>query len=253
MGDADFVSCPECGALVKESNLKRHMSRAHSIQPEAREDRSRPRPNRTLRRLRRYRYRLAGAALIIIIGIVAATYLPEISWNTTKENDELGLPIAIVETSLGTFTIELDTENAPVTAGNFISLAKRGFYNNLTFHRVARDFVIQGGDPNGDGTGGSGTPLPWENTTLRNRRYSVAMARAGDPNNPQYTDTGSSQFFINLDDNIGLDNFAFPFAVFGQVVDGYGVVDRIGRLYPTEGQNDGPPTQTVRMNITIED
>ena len=249
MGDADFVNCPECGTLVKKSNLKRHMSRAHSIQPEARENRPVQRPNRTLRKLKRYRYRLLGAALIIIVGVVAGTYLPELSWNKTKGNDEVELPIAVVETSLGTFKIELDTVNAPVTAGNFLNLARRGFYNNLTFHRVARDFVIQGGDPKGDGTGGSGTPLPWENTTLRNRRYSVAMARAGDPNNPQYTDTGSSQFFINLDDNTGLDNYAYPFAVFGQVVDGYGVVDDIGKLSPVSG--DGPPTQTVRMNITI--
>jgi len=251
MGDADLVQCPECGTLVKESNLRRHLSKAHSIQPKARDDRSRKRPRSTLRKLKRYRYRLLGAVLVVAIGVAAATYLPELSWNTTKENDTVTLPIAVVETNLGTFRIELDTEHAPVTAGNFISLAKQGFYNNLTFHRVVKDFVIQGGDPSGDGTGGSGKPLPWENTTLRNRRYSISMARAGSADDPRYKDTGSSQFFINLDDNTGLDNYAYPFAVFGQVTDGYSVVDSIGQLYPSN--QDGPPTQTVTMNVTIID
>ncbi len=158
--------------------------------------------------------------------------------------------VAVVETTLGEFEVLLDTENAPVTAGNFINLSENGFYDGLTFHRVAKDFVIQGGDPLGTGQGGSGRDLPWEDTGLKNEKYTIAMARAGDPNSDEYKNTGSSQFFVNLNDNEGLDEYAYPFAVFGKVVSGFDVVDRIGALYPPS--LDGSPTQTVEMSIRIE-
>ncbi len=154
--------------------------------------------------------------------------------------------IAIFETNLGSFEVELDTDNAPVTAGNFIDLAESGFYDGLTFHRVAEDFVIQGGDPEGDGTGGTET-IPWENTTLKNKKYTIAMARKGnDPN------SASCQFFINLKDNENLDNYDPPFVVFGKVIDGFDVVDEISSLVPASAERyDGPPTEDVTMNVSI--
>ncbi|GIV19109.1 MAG: hypothetical protein KatS3mg023_0860 [Armatimonadota bacterium] len=79
----------------------------------------------------------------------------------------------------GKFVIELNLEKAPKTAGNFIKLAKEGFYNGLTFHRVVPDFVVQGGDPNNNGTGGPGYTIPFEETGLKHDDGAVAMARRG--------------------------------------------------------------------------
>src|SRR3989338_2427882 len=125
---------------------------------------------------------------------------------------------AIVETSKGNFTILL-YEDTPVTTENFVTLAQSGFYDGLTFHRYEPGFVIQGGDPNGDGTGSSGKTIPLEtNPELTHVKGAVAMARAQDPN------SASSQFYITLEDAHFLDG---NYAVFGKVIEGMDVVEKL--------------------------
>jgi cyclophilin family peptidyl-prolyl cis-trans isomerase len=223
------ATCPICGASMRKTNLKQHMIREH---PGGGEAMSR---GPSFIRTHIIHLILVAVAIVVVIGVVSMAEKKA---------------VAVVETTLGTFEVLLDTEHAPVTAGNFINLSENGFYNGLTFHRVAKDFVIQGGDPLGTGQGGSGRDLPWEATGLKNEKYTIAMARAGDPDSSEYKNTGSSQFFINLDDNDSLDDYAYPFAVFGRVIEGFNVVDQIGALYPAS--MDGAPTQKVQMNISIK-
>ncbi len=122
-----------------------------------------------------------------------------------------------------TFTIQCEPEYAPETVENFLNLVKSGFYDGLTFHRVIDDFVAQGGDPNGNGTGGSDTKINGEfsengftKNTLTHKRGSVAMARSNDYN------SASSQFYICYDELPYLDGL---YAVFGEVIEGMDVVD----------------------------
>ena len=127
--------------------------------------------------------------------------------------------IATIETEKGTIKIELFEDKVPITAKNFIGLASSGFYNGLTFHRVEKGFVVQGGDPNGDGTGGSGKTIPLEiNPQLKHVKGAVAMARSQNP------DSASSQFYITLDEVPFLDG---NYAVFGKVIEGMSVVENI--------------------------
>jgi len=129
---------------------------------------------------------------------------------------------AIVEVDgRGTFIIELNLEKAPKTAGNFIKLAEQGFYNGLTFHRVEPNFVVQGGDPNGNGTGGPGYTIAFEETGLKHEDGAVAMARRGDDKN-----SAGSQFYICLGPQHQLDG---EYAVFGKVIEGMDVVRKIQR------------------------
>ncbi len=115
--------------------------------------------------------------------------------------------------------IELFEKEAPITTKNFMDLAQSGFYNGLTFHRVDPRFVIQGGDPKGDGTGGSGKTIPLEIApSLTHKKGAVGMARSNDPN------SASSQFYIVLEDANALDG---QYAVFGQVTEGMDVVEKI--------------------------
>lgn len=142
---------------------------------------------------------------------------------------------AVLHTTMGDITIAL-YDDMPVTAGNFESLVAKGFYNNVTFHRVIDRFMIQGGDPTGTGTGGPGYQIKDEFPTARqnrNERGTISMANAG-PN------TGGSQFFINLVDNSYLDT---KHPAFGRVVKGMEVVDAIGKV-PT-GSGDRPITPVV--------
>ncbi|MEW6731193.1 MAG: peptidylprolyl isomerase [Acidobacteriota bacterium] len=127
---------------------------------------------------------------------------------------------AVITTNKGTIKFTLFEEDAPITAANFIELAERGFYNNLTFHRVEPNFVIQGGDPNGNGTGGSGKTIQLEVTPKLKHDSAgvVAMARASNPN------SASCQFYITLAPTPFLD---MQYAVFGKVTEGLDVVKKI--------------------------
>jgi peptidylprolyl isomerase len=142
-------------------------------------------------------------------------------------------------TSLGEVIIELYGD-MPVTAGNFESLIKKGFYDGVIFHRVIDGFMIQGGDPSGTGTGGPGYTIQDEFTSAnQNSRGTIAMANAG-PN------TGGSQFFINLVDNNYLDR---NHPVFGRVVEGMGVVDTIGKV--RTDRNDRPLEPVKILTATM--
>jgi peptidyl-prolyl cis-trans isomerase B (cyclophilin B) len=131
---------------------------------------------------------------------------------------------AIVDTDKGTFVIELYPKVAPKTVENFETLTKKGFYNGLTFHRVVPDFVVQGGDPDGTGTGGPGYTVPAEiDAKEKHLRGSVATARTSDQVNPQRASSGS-QFYVCLEPQPGLDA---QYTIFGGVVEGMEVVDQI--------------------------
>ncbi len=143
----------------------------------------------------------------------------------------------LLETNKGNITIELYSD-MPITAGNFEKLAKQGFYNGVIFHRIIDGFMIQGGDPEGTGTGGPGYAIKDEfsknSEHNKNNRGTISMANAG-PN------TGGSQFFINLADNNFLDG---KHPVFGKVVEGMGVVDAIAKV---ETDANDRPVQEVRI------
>ncbi len=131
---------------------------------------------------------------------------------------------ATLDTDRGPIVIELYPESAPKTVANFEKLSREGFYNGLTFHRVVPGFVVQGGDPKGNGTGGPGYTLPAEiSATEKHLRGSVAMARLGDEVNPDRRSSGS-QFYICLEPQPFLDG---QYTVFGGVIKGMDVVDKI--------------------------
>lgn len=130
--------------------------------------------------------------------------------------------LAIIHTSKGDITCELNTKAAPLSSTNFINLAKGGFYNGLTFHRVVPNFVIQGGDPKGNGTGGPGYTVPAE-ISLPHNQGALAWARLPDTMNPQKRSSGS-QFYIALEKIPYLDG---EYTVFGATVSGMDVVKKI--------------------------
>ena len=148
----------------------------------------------------------------------------------TKNPKLDGLPVrntehyAILDTDRGQIVIELYPAVAPKTVANFEKLSKDGFYNNLTFHRVEPGFVVQGGDPAGNGTGGPGYEVPAElSPTEKHLRGTVAMARKGDQVNPDRKSSGS-QFYICLEPAPFLDG---QYTIYGGVVEGMNVVDQI--------------------------
>ena len=134
------------------------------------------------------------------------------------------MQVLIKVKDFGDITVELDPTNAPITVENFLKLAKSGFYNGLTFHRVIKGFMIQGGCPKGNGTGGPGYSIKGEFksngviNTISHTRGTISMARAMDPN------SGGSQFFIMHKDGTYLDG---QYAAFGKVVSGIEVVDKV--------------------------
>ena len=158
-----------------------------------------------------------------------------------KGAKKMANPIAVFETNHGTFEIELFEDKAPITVKNFIDLAEKGFYNGLIFHRVIDGFMIQGGDPNGTGTGGPGYTIPDEfHKDLKHDSEGVlSMANAG-PN------TGGSQFFITLAATPWLDGHH---SVFGKVVKGMDVVREIGKV-DTDFQ-DKPLAKVVMEKVTV--
>ena len=118
----------------------------------------------------------------------------------------------------GTITLKLDGKTAPITVQNFVDLAQSGFYDGLTFHRIMKGFMIQGGDPNANGTGGSDKTIKGEFKNIKHKRGVISMARSSD------YDSASSQFFIMQEDNDSLDG---QYAAFGHVTKGMKIVDQI--------------------------
>ena len=152
----------------------------------------------------------------------------------------------------GTIKLELDEGTAPITVENFIKLAKDGFYDGLTFHRIMDGFMIQGGDPLGNGTGGSKDKIKGEftsngvNNPISHVKGVISMARANDPN------SASSQFFITVADSTFLDG---SYAAFGRVTEGQEVADRIAKdAKPVDNNGTIPAAaQPVIEKIIITD
>lgn len=145
--------------------------------------------------------------------------------------------IVVMETTLGTFKFKLFLDKTPVTAGRIKELVEQGFYNGIVFHRVIDGFVIQGGDPLGNGTGGSGKVLKDEIVAelKHNKKGIVAMANAG-PN------TSDSQFYITLAPIPHLDG---GYTIFGEVIEGMDVVEKIGKV---ETDRQDRPVTPVTIN-----
>ncbi len=147
----------------------------------------------------------------------------------------------VLETNKGNIVIELYDDLTPNTAENFKKLVEKGFYDGIIFHRIINNFMIQGGDPKGDGTGGPGYKIKDEfHEDATNARGTISMANSG-PN------SGGSQFFINLVDNTFLDYNKQPssskHAVFGKVIEGMDVIDEISEVQV--GYGDKPIEDVV--------
>lgn len=204
--------------------------------------------------------------LIIIIVIAGLTFL--ISQKPTAESDkkeatgssqvnykQYSTPpkmeidtakkyIAKLTTNKGAISVELFAKEAPNAVNNFVFLAKEGFYDGTKFHRIVKHFMIQGGDPQGDGTGGPGYTFPDEPISRDYKRGIVAMANRG-------PDTNGSQFFIMLKDN----DLPKQYVIFGQVTSGLDVIDKIAQT-PVADNGMGEkskPTEEVKIEkITIQ-
>jgi len=163
-------------------------------------------------------------------------------------------PIAVVETGMGTFKIELYAQRAPITVENFVKLVEQGYYDGLIFHRVVEGFVIQGGDPfcSSDdpeeearcGQGGPGWSIPLEThpELTHDAAGVVAMARSQDP------DSAGSQFYVTLSELPSLDG---NYAVFGRVIEGLEVVREIGSV-PVAGQFNRPAEDVEMVRVYLE-
>ncbi len=195
--------------------------------------------------------RILAAAVLVVIAAVAAVLI----WNNQKKEEEASAGDCTAEIAVkdyGTITVELDGDAAPETVKNFVSLAESGFYDGLTFHRIIDGFMIQGGDPNGDGTGGSEETIPGEfsangfDNPLSHTRGTISMARSQD------YDSASSQFFIMQEDTPSLDG---QYAAFGHVTSGMEVVDAICQDAVNGDANGVLPAedQPVIESITITD
>jgi peptidyl-prolyl cis-trans isomerase B (cyclophilin B) len=155
--------------------------------------------------------------------------------------------VSIIMDDGGAIKIELYKEYAPNTVNNYISLIKKGYYNNLIFHRVIPGFMVQGGDPSGDGTGGPGYGIKGEfkangfKNDLKHSRGVISMARSSNP------DSAGSQFFIMVDDSPHLDG---QYAAFGKVIEGMDNVDKI--VSAKTDYRDKPLNEQKMKEVTVE-
>jgi len=161
-----------------------------------------------------------------------------------KKDDKSAGNIMKIETTMGVIKIKLFPDKAPKTVEQIKALVSKGFYNGIIFHRVISGFMIQGGDPTGTGTQGSGKTIPDEfnNGLKHNKEGVVAMANTGRPNSQD------SQFFITLAPQPHLDG---KYTIFGEVVSGMDVVEKIGKV--KTGQNDKPVEDVKMKTVTLED
>ncbi|MCW4032551.1 MAG: peptidylprolyl isomerase [Candidatus Bathyarchaeota archaeon] len=194
---------------------------------------------RRMERKKKKNRRLIVSSILIFIIAISGVYLYSSSKPQTVDGIEANR-IAVIETNVGTIEFELFEDKAPITTKNFIDLAEKGFYDGLIFHRIVGGFVIQGGDPTGTGTGGTGYTIPDEfHPELKHDSIGIlSMANSG-------PDTGSSQFFITLAPATHLDN---KHAVFGKLIKGEDVLLAIGSVKVDE--NDRPLTE-VTMTVKI--
>jgi peptidyl-prolyl cis-trans isomerase A (cyclophilin A) len=192
------------------------------------------------RKEKRESFRLKISLLIIILIIACAAGLYLISPTETPPKIPSKNRVAVIETNIGIMEFELHEDKTPITTKNFIDLSNSGFYDGVIFHRIVKGFVIQGGDPTGTGTGGSGETIPDEiSPDLKHDSLGIlSMANSG-PN------TGSSQFFITLAPASHLDG---KHAIFGRLIKGENVLMTIGSV--EVDQNDRP-IEDITMRIKI--
>jgi len=152
-----------------------------------------------------------------------------------------------IETSKGTITLGLQADLSPIAVGNFVALAECGFYDGVVFHRLVPGFVIQGGDPEGNGGGGPGYAISDEPLVGTYRRGTVAMARTPAP------DSQGSQFFIILDDGAesSLTQAEFPYSILGTVTEGMDVVDAIAAMPNSGGQTNTALEPVAMDRVTV--
>jgi cyclophilin family peptidyl-prolyl cis-trans isomerase len=204
---------------------------------------------------------IAGGIVLVGVAIVAAVFVigrggsasasPGTSVAALGENCPTSQPAALpagqtrtvtITTTEGDIVIQVKADLSPIAAGNFVALASCGFYDGLVFHRVVPDFVIQGGDPKGDGTGGPGYTIKDEPVTATYGRGTVAMARNSQP------DSQGSQFFIVLSDDAKTSlASANTYAIFGTVVGGMDVVDTIATA--ADKENPTNPIEMVSVKV----
>ena len=194
---------------------------------------------------------LVVAVLAVIIGsIVVYSMTNNTSANEEQQNEtpELTQTKVLLETSMGNITIQL-RDDMPITTSNFRNLVNAGVYDNTIFHRVISDFMIQGGDPNGNGLSDDGiATIPDEfSDTNENNRGTIAMAKLGDASGP-VEHSASSQFYINVVDNNDLDT---GYSVFGDVINGMSVVDAISNV--ATDSNDRPLEDVTLIKATLID
>ncbi len=182
------------------------------------------------------RYLALALLVLLLAGCSADMWGDETAEIETKEGETMGTMIEL-DTSIGKMTVKLYDDLVPETAGNFKKLVEQDFYDGTIFHRIIKDFMIQGGDPTGTGTGGPGYTIPDEfHPSLKHDRKGLfSMANSG-PN------TGGSQFFITLVPTPWLDG---KHAIFGEVVKGIEIVDKMGAV--ETGSGDKP---LVEITIT---
>ncbi len=156
--------------------------------------------------------------------------------DNTAEKETIFMKKAIIKTNMGSITISLYDDKTPVTVENFIKLSKDGFYDNTIFHRVIKDFMIQGGDPKGDGTGGPGYAIvdEFDSSLTFSKSGLLAMANSG-------PGTGGSQFFITVAETPWLNN---KHTIFGEVTEGYDLVEKISNVEVGQGDR---PADTIKI------
>lgn len=197
--------------------------------------------------LKKHWFKLIVSFLVLLL--LATIFLLKISFINTKSNDNSNNNLTAnkmvkIETNKGDITLELFSSDAPKTVENFITLANKGFYDGVIFHRVISGFMIQGGDPTGTGTGGPGYKFADElnsSTESYQRGYvrgTLAMANAG-PN------TNGSQFFIMHQDN----DLPHKYTIFGKVVSGLETVDAIAAV--DVNVNDKPLEDVIIKKVTV--
>lgn len=207
-------------------------------------------------------YKLITVVLFVLVVLVSMFTLNmlvgdkrvDIGKNISEKN-----PVVVLETNLGTINIEIYMDKMPITAGNFKKLVEEGYYDGIRFHRVISGFMLQAGDPltknesmiDSWGTGGPGYTIEDEFVEgLSNVRGTISMANTGRPN------SGGSQFFINTADNIGLDFDKEPktsrHPVFGRVIGGMDVVDKIEKVETTGSPYNRPIDDVIIERAYIE-
>tara|TARA_Y100001968_G_scaffold332331_1_gene390106 strand:- start:3142 stop:3681 length:540 start_codon:yes stop_codon:yes gene_type:complete len=159
------------------------------------------------------------------------------SYNNISGKDK---PIIFMVLDSGIVKIQTFPEKAPNTVKRILELSNNGFYDGLTFHRVISGFMAQGGDPNGNGTGGSGQNIKAEFNDLKHERGIVSMARSQDP------DSADSQFFICYDSHDFLDG---KYTIWGKVIEGMNLIDRIPEGKGQNGQVLKNPTKIISMRV----